>query len=343
MEKIGIFFSVVIISAALFFTIQPGMHQSTPNLPQTTNPITLMRTVPTSVVNEKPKIFVATTTSLYDTGLLNYLEQKFESQNNVDLQITSQGTGKAIEIAKNGGVDVLLIHSPSQELAVVKDGFGINRRSFASNYFLVVGPSNDPAGIRNMTPENAFTTLLLEGTNNTAGVFFVSRGDTSGMHTAEQKIWSNANFNYTTNVLKSGSWYIQAGKGMGGTLQMASEKGAYTLTDEGTYLAHKSDLKLIPIITKGSSLLNIYSVITVYNDKQPVDKIQMANNFVNFLISAQTQADIGNFGLDKYGKALFTPMSVSVPITSAGYVGDYSTPATDLNPSAELSNTTVTK
>jgi tungstate transport system substrate-binding protein len=311
----------------------------------TTQPSQTTTTVVTTqpVASEKPKLLIATTTSLYDTGLLNYLEQKYESQNNVDLQITSQGTGKAIEIAKKGDADVLLVHSPSQELAFVKDGFGINRRSFASNYFLVVGPSNDPAGIKDMTPENAFTTLLIKGSNKTVNVYFVSRGDASGTQTAEKAIWSNAKFNYTATVEKSGTWYIESGKGMGETLQMANEKGAYTFTDEGTYLSYKSNLTLTPIITKGASLLNIYSVMTVYNDKQPVDKIRMSNNFINFLISAQTQADIGNFGVDKYGKALFTPMSVSVPTAPAGNVGDYSTPATDLKPPAAVSNTTATK
>jgi tungstate transport system substrate-binding protein len=304
---------------------------------------TVVTTQPTVVAGEKPKLLIATTTSLYDTGLLNYLETKYEAQNNVDLQITSQGTGKAIELAKKGDADVLLVHSPSQELAFIKDGYGMNRRSFASNSFMIVGPANDPAGIANMTPENAFTTLLVKGTNNTAGVYFVSRGDQSGTHTAEQKIWSNAKFNYTTNVEKSGNWYIEAGKGMGETLQMASEKGAYAFTDEGTYLSYKNNLKLTPIITKGASLLNIYSVMTVYNDKQPVEKIRMANNFINFLISNQTQADIGNYGVDKYGKALFIPMSVSVPTAPAGNVGDYSTPATNLKPPAAVSNTTAAK
>ncbi len=170
------------------------------------------------------RLLIATTTSLYDTGLLNYLETKYEAQNNVDLQITSQGTGKAIEIAKKGDADVLLVHSPSQELAFVKDGYGINRRSFASNYFEIVGPADDPAGIMNMTPENAFTTLLLKGSNNTAGVYFVSRGDGSGTHSAEKAIWAKDNFNYTMTVEKSGNWYIEAGKGMGETLQLASEK-----------------------------------------------------------------------------------------------------------------------
>lgn len=299
----------------------------------TTQPApTTTTTQPTVVASEKPKLLIATTTSLYDTGLLNYLEQKYEAQNNVDLQITSQGTGKAIELAKKGDADVLLVHSPSQELAFMKDGYGINRRSFASNYFEIIGPANDPAGIKSLNPENAFTTLLIKGSNNTAGVYFVSRGDGSGTHSAEKAIWSGAKFNYTMTVEKSGSWYIEAGKGMGETLQMANEKGAYTFTDEGTYLSYKSNLTLVPIITEGSSLLNIYSVMTVYNDKQPVEKIQMANDFVNFLISKQTQDDIAIFGVDKYGKALFTPMIVKVPTAKEGYVGDYSSPATALKP-----------
>ena len=214
-------------------------------------------------------LVIATTTSLYDTGLLNYLQPIFESQYNVKLLITSQGTGKAIAIAKNGDADVLLVHSPAQELAFIKGGYGLNRRSFASNSFEIVGPANDPAGVANMTPENAFATLLLKGTNNTPNVYFVSRGDGSGTQTAEINIWSKAGYNYTQNVEKSGSWYIESGQGMGATLQMASEKGAYALTDEGTFLAYKSNLTLVPVVTKGGSLLNIYSVMAVYNANQP--------------------------------------------------------------------------
>jgi tungstate transport system substrate-binding protein len=287
------------------------------------------------------KLVIATTTSLYDTGLLTYLQPKFESQYNVKLLITSQGTGKAIELAKRGDADVLLVHSPAQELAYMKDGYGLNRRSFASNSFIIVGPKNDPAGIMNMTPENAFTTLDLKGTNKTANVYFVSRGDGSGTHTAEQNIWKKAGYNYTLNIEKSGPWYIEAGKGMGETLQMANEKSAYALTDEGTYLAYKNNLTLVPVISKGASLLNIYSVMTVYNDKQPADKIKMANNFINFLISPQTQADIGNYGVDKYGKSLFIPMSVSVPTATAGWVGDYSTPATAIAPATPVASATT--
>lgn len=277
-------------------------------------------------------LLIATTTSLCDTGLLDYLQPKFEAKYPVKLKITSQGTGKAIELATRGDADVLLVHSPSQELAFMKNGSGINRRSFASNSFLIVGPADDPAGIKDMTPENAFKIILLKGTNRTAGIAFVSRGDGSGTHTAEKNVWSKAKFNYSAQVQKSGAWYVEAGKGMGETLQMASEKNAYTLTDEGTYLAYKKDLKLIPVVSKGASLLNIYSVMAVYNNRQPVDKIRMANNFINFLIDPAIQADIGNFGVDKYGKSLFIPMSVTVPEAPAGNVGDHASLATDTKP-----------
>ena len=287
---------------------------------------------PVTMVSAQNTLLIATTTSLYDTKLLDYLQPMFEKKYNVTLKITSQGTGKAIELAKKGDADVLLVHSPSQELAFMKSNNGINRRSFASNSFIIVGPADDPAGIKGMTPEMAMTTLYLKGMNKTAKVAFVSRGDASGTHTAEKTVWKNAGYNYTNQIQKSGNWYVEAGKGMGETLQMANEKGAYALTDEGTFLAYKKDLALTPIVSEGASLLNIYSVMTVYNTKQPADKIKMANNFVNFLIDPATQSEIGSFGVDKYGKALFIPMSVTIPTAKEGYVGNTTAKATDEKP-----------
>ena len=317
-----------IIAVLLVTVLLAGCTSSTPAA--TTKPS--VTTAPATAVGTDKTLLVATTTSLSDTKLLNYLQPIFEKKYNITLKITAQGTGKAIELAKRGDVDVLLVHSPSQELAFMKDGYGLNRRSFASNSFIIVGPANDPAGIKNMTPEAAFTTLYLKGMNKTAGVAFISRGDASGTHTAEQKIWTNAKYNYTNQIEKAGAWYIETGKGMGETLQMANEKGAYTLTDEGTYLAYQQKLALVPVVSKGASLLNIYSVMAVYNDKQPADKIKMANTFINFLIDPATQAEIGNYGVDKYGKSLFIPMTVTVPDAPAGNVGDYSTPATVIAP-----------
>ncbi|MDD4138102.1 MAG: substrate-binding domain-containing protein [Methanoregula sp.] len=327
--------TAIVIAVLFVTTIFAGCTSSSPATSAgTTTAAATPAATPAATAAAEKTLVIATTTSLYDTGLLDYLQPMFEKQYDVKLKITSQGTGKAIELAKNGDADVLLVHSPTQELAFMKGGNGLNRRSFASNSFIIVGPAADPAGILNMTPENAMTTLLLKGTNKTTGVAFVSRGDNSGTHSAEKTVWSKAGYNYTTQVEKSGDWYIEAGKGMGETLQMASEKGAYALTDEGTYLAYKKDLNLVPVVTKGASLLNIYSVMAVYNDKQPVDKIEMANNFINFLISNETQANIGNFGVDKYGKALFIPMSKGVPNATTGWVGDYSTPATAIAPAA---------
>jgi tungstate transport system substrate-binding protein len=332
---IAVFIALLVVSA--FFAGCTSSAPSTPPTPttQTQTEVTTASQATTAIPTASPVVFtgprqkliIATTTSLYDTGLLNYLEAKYEAQNNVDLLITSQGTGKAIELAKRGDADVLLVHSPSQEMAFLEGGNGLNRRTFASNYFLIVGPASDPAGIKGMTPEEGFRTILTKGKGGDATVMFVSRGDGSGTHTAEQNIWKNSGYTYAKDIQKSGNWYIEAGKGMGETLQMASEKGAYTLTDEGTFLAYKSKLNLDPIVTQGASLLNIYSVMAVYTSKQPVDKITMADNFINFLISPQTQQDIADYGKDKYGKSLFTPMSISVPTAPAGYIGDYSTPA----------------
>ncbi|MDD1679482.1 MAG: substrate-binding domain-containing protein, partial [Methanomicrobiales archaeon] len=281
--------------------------------------------VPTTPAGPRETLLIATTTSLYDTGLLNYLETIYESQYNVDLQITSQGTGKAIELAKRGDAHVLLVHSPSQEMTYLEDGFGLNRRSFAYNYFIIVGPPSDPAGISGMSPEDAFRKIRTDGMKSGSNVFFVSRGDSSGTHTAEQNIWKNAGFNYSAQIQKSGIWYLEAGKGMGETLTLANEKQAYTLSDEGTFLAFKSNLSLTPLVASGSSLLNVYSVMTVYPPNPDSRKIELANEFVNFLIANQTMNDIGNFGVDKYGKGLFTPMTKGVP---PGVVADFTTPAT---------------
>ena len=284
---------------------------------------------PATPAAEKPKLLLATTTSLYDTGLLNYLEPKFEAKYNVDLLITSQGTGKAIELAKKGDADVLLVHSPSQEQTFLEDGYGLNRRTFAYNYFMIVGPANDPAGIKGKTPEEAFKAILTQGKAGNGTIMFVSRGDASGTHTSEQSVWKAAKYTYTTDVQKSGNWYIEAGKGMGETLQMASEKGAYTYTDEGTFLSYAGKLNLVPLVSEGASLMNLYSVMTVYPANPQADKIAMSNNFINWLISSETLTDIGNYGKDKYGKGLFNPMTAGVP---KGVTADFTTPATATRP-----------
>jgi len=276
----------------------------------------------------REKVLLATTTSLYDTGLLDYLKPMYEEQYNVELLITSQGTGKALEVASRGDADVLAVHSPAQEIAFMESGKGLNRRCFAYNYFIIVGPENDPAGIKGMEPVAAFKKLSNMGKAGTPGVLFVSRGDNSGTHSKEKEIWKAAGYNYTADIQNSGAWYIEAGRGMGETLQLTSEKEAYTLTDEGTYLAYKGNLDSVPVIEEGDILLNVYSVITVYNDLFTPEEIARANTFVDFMISPAVQDEIAKFGVDKYGKNLFTPMEGQCSQFNCVCTG----PATDMTP-----------
>jgi len=249
----------------------------------------------------KDRLRVATTTSLYDTGLWGYLEPRFEDKYNLELDVLYAGTGKALEWGTRGDVDIITVHSKSRELQFVADGYGVERMPFAYNYFLVVGPESDPAGISDMSPEDAFRELMSSGQSNPE-VRFVSRGDDSGTHGKEKAIWASAGYDYE-EVRESGGWYIEAGGGMGPTLVMANEKDAYTLSDIGTFLAYQGDLALAPIVDSGDVLLNVYSVIATTSTKQA----EMANNLVEFLISQEIQELIGEYGVEEYGRQLFTP------------------------------------
>ncbi len=253
------------------------------------------------------RLRVATTTSLYDTGLWGYLEPMFEEQYGVELDVMYAGTGKALEYGQRGDVDIITVHSKAREEAFVADGYGVQRVPFAYNYFLIVGPSGDPAGIKGMLPEDAFKKLMETGSGS-----FVSRGDDSGTHSKEKSIWKGAGYEYEA-VQQAGTWYIEAGTGMGPALMMASEKQAYTLTDMGTYLAYKGKLELVPIVDKGSILLNVYSAIAVNPENVAGVKLDMANNLISFLISTEIQQLIGEYGVDEYGMQLFTPCAGAEP------------------------------
>lgn len=253
------------------------------------------------------RLRVATTTSLYDTGLWGYLEPMFEEQYNVELDIMYAGTGKALEYGRRGDVDIITVHSRAREEKFIAEGYGVERVPFAYNYFLIAGPETDPAGIKGLSPEGAFKKLM-----ETASGSFVSRGDDSGTHSKEKSIWGKAGYEYE-EVRNAGDWYIEAGTGMGPTLMMASEKQAYTLTDMGTYLAYKGKLELVPIVDKGDMLLNVYSAIAISPEKAPKAKIDMANNLISFLTSPEIQELIGNYGVEDYGMQLFTPCAGAEP------------------------------
>ena len=260
---------------------------------------------------------VATTTSLYDTGLWDVLEDLFEPKHDADLQITAKGTGAALELGKNGDVDVVTVHDPDKEAAFIADGyasiaqnFSADRVTWAYNYFIIVGPESDPAGIGNLTgslaPEQAFQKIQIEGKVDPDAVKLVSRGDESGTHGKEKTIWASAGYNYTADIVGNGTadgWYIEAGTGMGATLVMADEMMAYTLTDKGTFLAYQGDLDLVPLVDTGDILLNVYSVIICKNGVH----YDMANNLVNFLRSEAIQALVAGFGVPEYGEPLFYP------------------------------------
>ncbi len=250
---------------------------------------------------------IATTTSLYDTGLWTYLEPRFEEEYGVELDIIYAGTGKALEYGRRGDVDVIVIHSRTHEDEFVEEGYGINRRCIAYNYFLIVGPGADPAGIKGLNPRDAFKKLMETGSGS-----FVSRGDDSGTHGKEKTIWKEASFDYEI-VRQAGDWYIEAGSGMGPTLMMASEKQAYTLTDMGTFLAYKGKLDLVPIIDKGDILLNVYSAIAINPEKNPKTNSDLASNLINFLISPEIQELIGDYGVEEYGMQLFIPCAGAEP------------------------------
>ena len=267
----------------------------------------LTETDTSSPLLPQQRLRVATTTSLYDTGLWGYLESMFEEEYGVELDVMSAGTGKAIELGERGDVDVITVHSRASEEQFVTEGYGVERVPFAYNYFRIVGPESDPAGIKDMGPEEAFKKLMDTGSGS-----FVSRGDDSGTHKKETAIWEKAGYNYET-IRNAGTWYIEAGIGMGPALMMASEKEAYTLTDMGTYLSYKGRLELVPIVDKGDILLNVYSAIAVNPEKVAVKNIEMADNLIAFLISPEIQELIGNYGVKDYSMQLFTPCAGAEP------------------------------
>ena len=261
----------------------------------------------TSPLPPQQRLRVATTTSLYDTGLWGYLEPMFEEKYNIELDVMYAGTGIALEYGRRGDVDVITVHSKAREEQFMAEGYGVERVPFAYNYFLIVGPEADPAGIKGMSPEEAFKKLMEAG-----GGGFVSRGDDSGTHGKEKAIWQSAGFDYET-VQQAGEWYIEAGRGMGPTLLIASEKQAYTLTDMGTFLSYMGELELVPIVDEGDILLNVYSAIAVSPESNPKTEIDLANGLIAFLTSPEVQELIGNYGVEEYGMQLFTPCAGNEP------------------------------
>jgi tungstate transport system substrate-binding protein len=256
----------------------------------------------------KQRFKIATTTSLYDTGLWYYLEPLFEEKENVEMDIVYAGTGIALEYGRRGDVDAVIVHDPAQEKKFIDEGYGINRRYFAYNFFLIAGPADDPAGIKGLSATEAFKKLYEEGTKDPEKIKFVSRGDNSGTHGKEKLIWQNAGIDYE-DVQKSGTWYVEAGKGMGPVLLMASEMNSYVLCDISTFLAYKGKLNLVSLVEQDPLFLNVYAVMAINPEKITKAKIDIANDFINWLISPEVQDIIGTYGVAEYGRSLFNPLA----------------------------------
>jgi len=275
---------------------------------------------------------IATTTSLYDTGLWYYLEPIFEERANVEMDIVYAGTGIALEYGKRGDVDSIIVHDRAREDQFLADGYGINRRNFGYNFFLIAGPSSDPAGIKGSTATEAFKKIHDAGIKDPDAVQFVSRGDESGTHAKEKLIWKGAGFNYE-DIQGSGTWYVEAGKGMGPCLLMANEMEAYILADISTFLAYdkKSNLNIVPIVEQDALFLNVYAAIAINPEMHPNAKIDIANQFINWLIGPEVQEIMGTYGEAEYGRSLFNPIGRGVEDGSANLPGfpppeDYTNP-----------------
>lgn len=241
-----------------------------------------------------PIIKMATTTSTQDSGLLKDLLPAFQKKTGYEVQVTAVGTGKALKLGENGDVDVVLVHAHADEDKFVEAGFGDKRYSVMYNDFVFVGPEQDPAKVK----EAKTTNDALKQIADTKSIF-VSRGDDSGTHKMEKKLWEKA------GIKPAGDWYREAGQGMGEVLQMSGELQAYTLTDRGTWLAtmDKSPLKIV--LEGDKSLLNPYGIIAVSQKRYPDVNHAGAQALIDWLISPEGQKAIGDYKI--HDQALFTP------------------------------------
>ncbi len=274
-----------IILVSVLFSLFAGCIQQAPTVNTTTAP-----PVP-------QELRLATTTSTCDTGLLDVLNKKFEEANNVKILTICEGTGKAIATGELGASDVVMVHSVPAELKAVANGSFINRTYMMYNYFVIIGPENDPARIKNAS--NATDAFRRITANKSP---FISRGDDSGTHKMELSIWKAA------NITPGGTWYQSVGKGMGDTIMTADIKEGYTLSDRGTYLAMKDKINLRILFESDQKFLfNPYHVMAVNPAKFPNVKYDLAMKYINYVTSEGGQNIIGNYGRDKYGEGLFVP------------------------------------
>ncbi|MEX2247140.1 MAG: substrate-binding domain-containing protein [Dehalococcoidia bacterium] len=240
-------------------------------------------------------LILATTTSTQDSGLLDVLVPMFEDESGYTVQTIALGSGQAIEQASRGDADVVLVHSPAAEQEMVAAGDGIERTLVMHNDFIIVGPEGDPS---DLTAEETLDDLLRATADKAAP--FVSRGDDSGTHALELKLWQRVDIDPADQ-----DWYVETGQGMGATLQVANQQGRYTLSDRATFLAQQDNLQMQIIYQDDPVLLNVYHVIVVNPDKHDGVNAAGARAFAAFITRADIQELIGDFGVDEFGEPLF--------------------------------------
>ncbi len=231
--------------------------------------------------------------------MLDAILPVFEEQYGVQVDVIAVGTGQALKLGEDGNADLLLVHAPKKEDEFMSAGQGIRREPVMYNDFILVGPESDPAGIRDVTQATAAFKKIADSQS-----VFISRGDDSGTHNKEKELWQKA------GIVPSGEWYISAGQGMGEVLTMADEQQAYTLSDRATYLAlANKGLTLVILVEGDPALFNPYGVIAVNPAKNRNIQGELANQFIDWIISVPTQELIASFGKDEFGQSLFTPDS----------------------------------
>lgn len=262
---------------------------------KTTTTAAITTTTPPKPAN--PDIILASTTSTGDSGLMDVLLPIFKQKTGYNIKPIYVGSGQAMTMGERGEADVLLVHAPDSEVTFMQAGHGTSRKLVMHNDFIIVGPATDPAKIKGMTSAlDAMKTIA------SSASIFLSRADNSGTNQLELKVWKAAGID-----TKGQSWYQQTGQGMGATLNVASEKGAYTITDRATYLATSKNLALSILVQGDPILLNIYHVIQVNPSKSDKINAAGAKAFSDFMVSPETQQEIAKYGVDKYGQALFFP------------------------------------
>jgi tungstate transport system substrate-binding protein len=275
-----------------------------------------------------PKLQISTTTSLYDTGLLDNIASYYQQNYGVNLFFISAGTGQAIQYAKDGNADLVLVHAPSTENTFMQvDNVGVVRKIIAYNFFTIVGPAADPARIENKSPTAALSAIVAAGRAGLAK--WISRGDNSGTDTKAKSLWTKAGFSVDNLREENTHWYVESVQGMGATLNMASQMQAYTLSDIGTYLKFSKDgsINLKKFSENAKDLLNVYSVMAINPTLHPELDFDRAVDFIEFLVSDEGQNIIGNFGVGDYGRPLFYPtvrlLKENTDPTIAGWIRDY--------------------